>query len=55
MINKNLMFDILLSKFRSIGIERSFKTLSIEELDKLSRELIEEIETENKKIDEPPF
>ncbi len=55
MIDKISMSDILLQKFRSIGLDRSFKTLTIDELDKLSKELIEEIDEKNKKQDEPPF
>jgi hypothetical protein len=51
----HFLFDLLLRKFRSLGMERTFQSLTIEELEKLTEELIEELSDEDKKIDEPPF
>lgn len=51
----HFLFDLLLKKFRLLGIERTFQSLTIEELETLTAELIEELSDEDKKIDEPPF
>ncbi|CAK0760649.1 hypothetical protein CCP1ISM_90034 [Azospirillaceae bacterium] len=52
----HFLFDLLLRKIRSLGMERTFQSLTIEELETLTAELIEELSAEdNKKDDEPPF
>lgn len=55
MISKNYMFHLLVKKFRNIGLDRTFDSLTVKELDDLSEELCKDISEADKKEDEPPF
>ena len=46
---------ILLDQFERLGLERSFESLTIKELNELAKNLVEEINKKENAIDEPPF
>jgi hypothetical protein len=54
-ISQYRLSRILLDEMESIGLERSFNSLTIEELNNLSKRLIVSITRAEQIEDEPPF
>lgn len=46
---------ILLDEFERLGLERSFDSLTIKELNELSKNIVERINKAESAQDEPPF
>jgi hypothetical protein len=46
---------ILLDEMEFVGLERSFETLTIKELNEMSKRLLERIKQRESTDDEPPF
>ena len=54
-ISQYRMSRLLLDEMEHIGLERSFETLTIKELNELAKRLLETINKRETADDEPPF
>ena len=54
-ISEYHLSHLLIDKFKSVGLDRTFGSLTIQELKAFSEDLIERIKERENKVDEPPF